>query len=75
MTEPTPRQLLVLVTWIEEGSTEKAALRLHMHPSSVRNVLGDLRAVLGATNSVQAFAIAVRAGLVDPHKLDLPDAA
>lgn len=75
MTEPTPRQLEVLVAWVETGRAEKAADRLHMHPSSVRNVLGDIRAVLGATSSVQAFAIAVRSGLIDPNELDLPDAA
>lgn len=73
--EPTPRQLEVLVAWIECHDAAEAGRRLGMHPSSVRHVLSDVQTVLGAAHSAQAFAIAVRLGLIDPHDLRLPDAA
>lgn len=75
MNEPTDRQFQVLVAYIEAGSARAAALRLGVHPDSIRHVLADLNAVLGAANTAQAFAIAVRSGLIDAHDLSLPDAA
>lgn len=75
MTEPTDRQLAVLVAWIECGGSAGAGRRLGMHPSSVRHVLADLQAVLGADHSGQAFAIAVQRGLIDPERLALPKVA
>jgi DNA-binding CsgD family transcriptional regulator len=75
VTEPTPRQLQVLVAWIECGNADEAGRRLGLHPSTVRHILSDVQAVLGAAHSGQAFAIAVRLGLIDPSTLRLPDAA
>lgn len=75
MTEPTDRQLAVLVAWIECGGSVGAADRLAMTPIRVRQVLAELHAVFGTKTSVQAFAVAVRLGLVDVASLNLPDAA
>jgi DNA-binding CsgD family transcriptional regulator len=75
MSEPTARQLQVLATWIECRNTTEAARRLGIHPHTVRHVLSDLQAILGAAHSGQAFAIAVQRGLIDPAHLRLPEAA
>jgi DNA-binding CsgD family transcriptional regulator len=75
MTEPTPRQLSVLIAWIEEGGTREAAARLGCHPDTVRHNLAELQVILGAANSAQAFAIAIVRGLVDPHDLRVDEAA
>lgn len=75
MTEPTPRQLQVLVAYIEEGSTKGAARRLDLSDIRVRQVLSELHAVFGTVNSAQTFAVAVRLGLIDMAELNLPDAA
>lgn len=75
MTEPSARQLAVLVAWIESSGTAEAAQRLGLHPHTVRHILSDVQTVLGADHSAQAFAIAVRSGLIDPARLRLPDAA
>lgn len=75
MSEPTPRQIEVLVAWIECGTSDAAGRRLGMHPVTVRRTLADLRTVYGVANPAQVFACAVRDGLIDPAKVTLPDAA
>ena len=75
MTEPTPRQLTVLIAWIECGTSERAAARLGAHPDTIRHILAAVADVLGADGSAQAFAIAVKRGLIDPHELRIDEAA
>lgn len=75
MTEPTPRQLAVLVAYIEAGGARGAAERLGMHPTSVRMILAELHQAFDAANTAQAFAIAVQRGHIDPLTLRLPEAA
>lgn len=75
MTEPTPRQLAILIAYIEAGGSRQAAARLKCHPGTVRAVLSEVQEVLGAANSAQAFAIAVRDGLIRMSDMHLPEAA
>lgn len=75
MIEPTTRQLTILVAYIEAGGSRQAAMRLGLHPGTIRTILSDLQLVLNAANTAQAFAIAVRAGLIDPRALRLPEPA
>ena len=71
MSEPTPRQIEVLIAWFECGTSEDAGVRLGLHAAHVRKVLGDLHEVYGVRTSAQAFGCAVRDGLIDVHKLTL----
>lgn len=75
MTEPTARQVAVLVAYIECGRTQEAAARLGVHPDTLRHWLAEIATVLGARNTAQAIAIAIRRGLIDAQELQLPDAA
>jgi DNA-binding NarL/FixJ family response regulator len=69
--EPTPRQLWVLIVYIETGSYSAAARRLNVSPETVRNHLTECRTAFHARNTAQAFAAAVRAGLIDPERMHL----
>jgi DNA-binding CsgD family transcriptional regulator len=69
MKEPTPRQLAILSAWIELADYRKVALQFGLKPATIKWYLVAIREVLGATNSAQAFAIAVRRGMIDPHEL------
>lgn len=75
MTEPTDRQLVILVAWIEWGGTRPAAEAMQVHPDTMRHWLAEIQAVLGADSSAQAFAIAVKRGLIDPSTLHVDEAA
>lgn len=75
MSEPTPRQLQVLVAYIECGGSRPAADRLGITDRTVRDVLSVLHVVIGGSTTAQTFAIAVQRGMIDPHKLRLPEAA
>jgi DNA-binding NarL/FixJ family response regulator len=75
MTEPTDRQLAILVAYVECGGSKPAADRLGVSERTVRDVLSVLHVVIGGTNSAQTFAIAVQRGLIDPHKLRLVEVA
>jgi DNA-binding CsgD family transcriptional regulator len=69
VSEPTPRQLAILSAWIELGDYRLVAGQLGLSVHTIRWSLGTTREALGARNSAQAFAIAVRRGLIDPHRL------
>ena len=75
MSEPTVRQLEVLVAYIEAGSAKKAARDLGVNEHYVRGVLSVLHTVYGGANTAQTFAIAIQRGDIDPHGLRLPNAA
>jgi hypothetical protein len=74
VTEPTARQLEILVAYVEAGSMRAAGARLGVAEFVVRDTLAAIRTCLRARNTAQAFALAVRDGLIDPHELD-PDLA
>jgi DNA-binding NarL/FixJ family response regulator len=73
--EPTPRQLWVLIVYIETGSRRAAAERLGVSEDTVRNTLAAIRHRLRVDTSVQAFAVAVRDGLIDASQMDIRQAA
>lgn len=75
MTEPTARQIRVLVAWVECGTSEDAGVRLGMHPVAVRKVLADLHEVYGVKTSAQAFGRAVRDGLIDVNEIEFDHCA
>jgi DNA-binding CsgD family transcriptional regulator len=75
MTEPTQRQLSVLIAWIEEGGTREAAARLGCSPNTARNHLMALRAALHVHTTAQAAFVAVQRGLIDADTLDVDKAA
>lgn len=73
--EPTPRQLEVLVAYVECGGSKEAARRLQVSDRHIRGILSALHAIIGGANSAQTFAIAVQRGLIDPHELHIDEAA
>jgi hypothetical protein len=75
MPEPTERQLVILAAYIEAGTYPRAAHRLQVPVYVIRDELAALRAVMRARSSAQAFGMAVRDGLIDPHGLRIDEAA
>jgi len=75
MTEPTARQLRVLTAYIEGGGMQAAADRLDVPLYVIRDTLADLRVILRARNTAQAFALALQLGLIDPNELSIATAA
>jgi DNA-binding CsgD family transcriptional regulator len=75
MSEPTERQLEILVAYVECGGSKAAAIRLSVSERYIRSALSALHAIIGGTNSAQTFALAVQRGLIDPHELHISEAA
>ena len=75
MSEPTSRQIAVLLAWVECGTSEDAGVRLGMHPVAVRKVLAELIAVYGVKTSAQVFGCAIRDGLIDVSAIELQHCA
>jgi DNA-binding CsgD family transcriptional regulator len=62
----TPRQLDVLELLTAGKSTVEIATKLGLRPTTVRNHVANLLAVLGVHSRLQAVVAARKAGLVDP---------
>jgi DNA-binding NarL/FixJ family response regulator len=61
---PTQRELEVLDAYIRAGSVKAAAQDMGITEQSAKNHLASLRRRLGATNTAQAFAIAIKRGFL-----------
>lgn len=75
MTEPTIRQLEVLIAWIECGNSAGAGKRLGITSDRVRAVNAEVIAVFGVRTSAQAFALAVQEGFIDLASVNVKLAA
>lgn len=64
---PTAREIEILATYVRSGSAKAAAHDLGISSGTVRNALSMVQTRLGATNTAQAFAIAVKRGLISKH--------
>jgi DNA-binding NarL/FixJ family response regulator len=75
VSEPTARELQVLVAIIETGSEKDAAKRLGIAPATVNAHTDRIRHKLDAASTAQAFGIACSRGLIDPFRMRFGRAA
>jgi two-component system NarL family response regulator len=61
---PTQRELAVLAALVDHPGVEAVALSLGIKPQTVKNHLSIVRSKLNARTTIQAYAIAVRRGLI-----------